>query len=443
MVQTKLIDIANLRIHPENPRFDIVSNQKEAIYTMIREQDKKLSNLAEDITSHGMNPLKLVGVVALKDGLYNVAEGNRRVTALKLLINPNQIPDKFKPLKKKFVELSKRFHLNPISQINCSVFDNESGSHRWVSLEHTGENDGVGVVPWSTLQQGRFTDRTSGKMNVELQIIEYLKRDTAFDSALKANLNEVKLTNLGRLIGDPAVRAMVGIEKKDGKITSVLSPNEIRKPLTKIIRDLLDTKFNVERIYNKKKRSDYIETFKKNERPISTATISKWEITSPNIPADSSKKSKKKSAPLSTDRKTLIPSSCVIVIGHNRINKIYRELKSLDVDEYENAVAVLHRVFIELSIDTYIESKKLSGVSKDNKLSKKIDSVTKHLEDNKFLTKHELKSIRMAGSNPNSLFSVNTFNAYVHNATVNPIPKDLKTSWDNLSGFVEKIWELI
>ena len=52
----KLIDLTLLNINIENPRFEMVGNQLEAIKTMIEDQDNKLVNLADDITKEGLNP---------------------------------------------------------------------------------------------------------------------------------------------------------------------------------------------------------------------------------------------------------------------------------------------------------------------------------------------------------------------------------------------------
>lgn len=63
----------------------------------------------------------------------------------------------------------------------------------------------------------------------------------------------------------------------------------------------------------------------------------------------------KKSIP--TQRKTLIPNNCIIRISNPKANKIYDELKKIDVRSFVNCAAVTLRVFLELSVDTFIEKK--------------------------------------------------------------------------------------
>ncbi|GAI24887.1 unnamed protein product, partial [marine sediment metagenome] len=63
----------------------------------------------------------------------------------------------------------------------------------------------------------------------------------------------------------------------------------------------------------------------------------------------------KKTAPSPKERKRLIPKSCVLKINNPKVDSIYRELQRIDV-KFKNAVAVTFRVFIELSLDCYIEA---------------------------------------------------------------------------------------
>lgn len=54
----------------------------------------------------------------------------------------------------------------------------------------------------------------------------------------------------------------------------------------------------------------------------------------------------KKSIP--TQRKTLIPNNCIIRISNPKANKIYDELKKIDVRSFVNCAAVTLRVFFRI-----------------------------------------------------------------------------------------------
>ncbi len=443
----KEIETDLLVINTENPRYELVGNQREAIILMIENQKDKLVRLAKDIVENGINPSDLIIVTAHEklDGKFNVLEGNRRITALKLLMNPNLIPEKYKNLLNRFRELSKKYFEKPISKIRCVVFDNENEALRWVKLKHTGENEGVGTVTWDAQQKARFEERFEGKSSYALQVIEFLRRSDRFDDKLKEKLGNLPISSLQRLISDPDVRKVIGLDIKNGKIISVCPPGEILKPLTKIVLDLLKDDFTVKEIYYKDDRANYIETFKQSDLPDKSKVIDNWELITPTPPKDSKsqKTQKKKSKSLSTTRNNIIPKSCIIHIGNPRINKLYRELKDLDLRFFVNAAAITLRVFFELSLDEYIEKKELDNLSSDTKLATKAQKVAEHLEKEGHLNKAQTKPVKTAISNPNSILSINTFNAYVHNKFFTPIPNDLKTTWDNIEPFMVKLWDVI
>lgn len=446
--EQKNIDLSLLSVNIENPRFEMVGSQREAISHMIDDQGQRLSKLAQDILDNGLNPSDLIIVTKHEksEGHYNVLEGNRRITALKLLANPDLIPDKHKSLLNTFKKLSERFYLNPISELPCVVFDDEQLANRWIKLKHTGANDGIGVVSWDAQQKARFEERVEGKSSYALQVIDFLGKQEIEDD-LKKNLNKLPSSSVQRLVTDPDFRNVVGLDIKDGKLYTKLPQEEVTKPLVKMAKDLLRDDFTVKEIYYKDDRLNYIETFKTNELPNKSTELSaNWELTTPNPPQKpkekpTNNKSKSKSSKLSTARNTIIPKSCILHINQTRINKIYRELKDLDLRDFCNCGAITFRVFIELSIDYYIEEKGITGTHKNDKLRKKVTVVTDYMDNNSILDKDKLKGIRNALGNNNHILSIDTFNAYVHNKHLNPTENDLKLAWDNIEHFVLKLWE--
>ena len=133
----------------------------------------------------------------------------------------------------------------------------------------------------------------------------------------------------------------------------------------------------------------------------------------------------------------------MVQIGQSRIAKIYRELKDLNLDYAENAAAVLFRVFIELSLDCYLEKYPVGRLTQNSKLKTKLSEIGKDLELKGLMTRHELKAVYTSSSMNDNIMSIDTFNAYVHNKLFQPDPKNLKKTWDNLEHFFIKLWELI
>jgi len=442
---TKMIPLTNLSVNIENPRFEMAGNQREAIYVMIDEQGEKLVTLAKDIVEIGLiNPSELTIVTPheKEEGNYNVLEGNRRVIALKVLSNPDVIDTNQKWFSKKIRKLSEEFQKRPITEIQCVVFSKQEDAYRWIKLKHTGENEGVGTVRWDAQQTARFNERVEGVSKIALQALDFLRNDDSTEEELKKKLKYVPSTSLERLLQDTAVQNALGISISNGRLQTNLEESEVAKGLRKIVKDLVGGTIKVKDIYTKEDRKEYIQTFHSSELPDKKNKLKiSWDLASPQ---QRHKTPSKKPSPLSTERHPIIPKDCVLKIKDNRINKIYSELKSLNSDHYVNAAAVLIRVFIELSVDAFIDKHKLPKVNENSELRQKVEAVANYFESQKnIMDKHQLKPIRVAVGNVNSILSIHTFNAYIHNRYFSPIANDLKTTWDNIQLFVVKIWENI
>jgi len=312
---------------------------------------------------------------------------------------------------------------------------------------HNGENQGVGIVTWGATERERYAARR-GKKSPQLQVLDLVKQHGNLSERAQNNINKIKITNLGRLINDLDVRAKLGIEVKQGEILTRYDDKEVLKGLTKIVEDLALERIKVGDIYNKEDRLKYIGKFQKRELPdTSKPRADLRELGTPAKENDKSQQSsvKRKSKPSSRIRKTLIPRGCILEITPTRINNIYFELKEVNVDSCPNATAVLFRVFIELSLDDFIDSRKLASegynVTANSKLKDKLHSVANYFKKNKLMTDSQLQPVRRAASGQDLLgSSLTTMNAYVHSRYVSPPPGDLKTAWDDLQPFIEKIW---
>jgi hypothetical protein len=474
------INIDKLLVNIKNPRFDPVTSQENAILEMAKDQKDKLYKLANHIFEHGLNPTDLTIVTPHpeKKGYHIVLEGNRRISAIKVINNPSLIKE-LPSLYNKFSNLNKESDFSNFKSIPCTVFDNMEEANKWIELKHTGQNAGIGTVTWNSTQVKRFQE-TRGKKPKVLQVFEYAKKMNNLDSIVLQHIEDISITNLERLISDPYVREFLGIDFEDGNLTTNYPREEVNKGLGKMISDLALKNINVNDIRKKEDRIKYIESFSENSiadkskvmgeiinlskegSPIKQETLFNIQEehepndllqgdVKENIPEDLLKGTKegkideKKvnrtvSKPLHTKRRSLIPTHVILKIDHPRINKIYYELKRLDLKDFENAASILLRVFIELSLDKY-SAEHLSNYHVHDNLNVKIKKVADFMESKKILDKFALKPVRLAVSSSDLLFSTNTLNSYVHNKDVTPKANDLKITWDNMEKFIKVLWD--
>jgi hypothetical protein len=444
MVKMQKIQLENLLVNSENYRFETFASQKEATDKMISDQDEKLFNLAEHILKNGLNPNDNIQVITSSHDKtkYIVLEGNRRVVALKLLTNPDLI-DQNTSLKRKFQKLHEDYRGRSLEEITCSVYDDPKDADIWIGMKHGYGVSGVGTDGWDPIQKHRFGEKTEGKTSIALQTIKLLQTSADVPDDIKNGLSDLKTTNLDRLLSDPDVRDFLGIEINNGLLQSGIEQREVVRGLTQIAKDLLDSQFNVKRIYTKDDRKDYITKFAQLFKPDMRKKAQKpWQFTSASVVTPA--KSKDKLKPNPKDRKTLIPSSCGIKIDNPRVNAIYHELRKLNVLKFTNAVAVLFRVFVELSIDCYIEKHKLATTPSASRsgtdFQQKVSQVASHLENKKLADGTICKGIRVSVKNKNDLLGLDTWHAYVHNNRFSPIANNLIITWDSMQDFMIILW---
>lgn len=119
-----------------------------------------------------------------------------------------------------------------------------------------------------------------------------------------------------------------------------------------------------------------------------------------------------------------------------RHKEIWEELQfHLILEQHPNAISVLLRVLIELSVKNYIEETKIPNIHGDDSLANKINKIADDMLKKSLIDKDYKKSLKKIEQAEN-LISVNTLNRYIHYYDLSPSPKHLKAIWDSLSAFV-------
>jgi len=443
MVTVKTLKLTNLQINTDNYRFDKVSSQKEAIDQMVNDQGTKLFNLAQHIIENGLNPNDKIQVTPLEENAtnYNVLEGNRRITSLKLLNNPDLI-EHDDSLKTKFKKLNNENKSNILEEVECTVYENPLDAEVWIGIKHGSGTTGIETIKWTPLQKLKYEERIGKKAKITLQVITKLETSTEVPEDIKSNLVNLDITNLDRLISDPDVRKFLGIEINNGIVESEIEEKEVIKGLIQITKDLLEEKINVNNIRNKDNRKQYIKDFPEESKPqVNKKASSPWQFNGVTASKIVTKKIRRKPNP--KNRKKLIPKTCVLKIKNPKVNSIYYELQDLNLDKFTNAIAISLRIFVELSLDLYIQHNKLTNVTIDSGLQHKVNEVSIHIEKNNPADKQICKGIRVETQNEDGLLGIKTLHAYIHNFTFLPSKTELITTWDRIEAFIVKIWENI
>ncbi|WP_197339868.1 ParB/Srx family N-terminal domain-containing protein [Ralstonia solanacearum] len=428
------VKLDKLEFDLENPRFEPVSNQIEALQAVVSNSPPKLVRLAEHIVEHGINPSERIILVANSGGRYAVVEGNRRLATLKLLAKPELLQTINIPsgAANTIRALARSFDRSVTDSLDAVVFDNKLEADTWIDLKHTGENGGAGTVGWDGLQTARHR-----KSDPAVKLLDYAQtQGLVTNSTLKER--PFPITSLRRLLGDPFVRQALGLDLRKGAVSATVPPSELNKGLRKIVNDLATGAITVTDIKTKENRAQYVEGFPKGSTvQTNKKSTEPWDISKPAQAAATDRpKGKKIVVQAEKPRDHLIGTSCRMNIREERLNKIYWELRrTLRLSQCPNAIAVLFRAFLELSVDFYLEANRLPLTNPrgyDLRLEEKALATIDHLETQGRLAKKAATLARTHLNDKHSVSNAATFHAFVHNRKALPAPATLLAMWGNV-----------
>ena len=175
------VSVASLLLDLKNPRLATEpKSQRAAIRALAKHQGSRLVALASDIVEHGLDPSELFIVVEIRKGQFKgrfrVIDGNRRLTALKVLENPNLVDgavsgSAFRALK----ELRKSYDPGVNEVVLCILVDSRAEAGHWIELKHTGYQE-AGPLRWRPDEGQRFRAASRGELPpAETQALNFLQ----------------------------------------------------------------------------------------------------------------------------------------------------------------------------------------------------------------------------------------------------------------------------
>ena len=466
LMKRENITIDLLLLSDGNPRLEPSLGEDEAIINMVKDQKEKLFILASDIVEFGFSPLDTIGVYPSESylGYYEVGEGNRRIAALKLLINPDRIAQLNQNLYIKFKELSKSYSIP--KSIEVVIFENEGEMRHWMEVRHMGELDGKGLSKWNSVQKMRFQKAQTG----ENTLLDFWNWMIDKNILSKTEVFSVTKTNWQRILREkyyPFLKILYNgkyvVKDEDIAIFSErinAIQNKLSGKTVAIVydQDRIETFFNqisielygmpyqeiVEREQQQltintiiNKLSDGIkEKNQSHEQSSQDDKIDKKSITTEKIsPTDTHEEKTSKNIigrDIFSNNISIIPSGYNIRSSNMRLNKIIKELKSLDPDIYSNACGTLLRLLFELSAKVFLE--KITGIDQtETDFQAAIKSAANKLKELNRLTKDQHSSIT---HDIDALRKI--FNGYMHNTDGYPSGIALKNIFKAHRCFIEE-----
>lgn len=363
----------DLLLNRENPRHEPKRNQQEIIDYLLA--DEQVDNLARHISENGLNPLEIVAVFPDDEGNWIVAEGNRRICALQLLLDPDKAPPE---RRNRFARLAK--NRRAPETILVAKFDLYEEARPWLDVLHDGGQDGIGRRTWGAEQKARNT-RKKSRHTLTLRLVDYAIEKGLLNKEGKADLD---LTTMTRYLENPRVRQSMGIKTTptDPDVRITLPEDLFSQILVRFMDDA-----QAGRIHSRSKSPDWRDYANLIEREYDTPAKSGDEHALGQGDASaqpSAAPAPVKRASLRRTRDDRIQPSEAIILELNRLNSaklisIYRSLTTLSLIEHPALLTAGAWIFIEsltalhgrnpgISFESYIQGQMNSwGMTKDQK----------------------------------------------------------------------------
>ncbi len=476
-----LRSVDNLKLWHDNPRLD-PSNKlvtlRDYVDELIADQndEQKFIDLMKSIATRGFLSFDPIVVWQSEDQSFVVAEGNRRVMALKLLRSPDKAP---LSIRKTVVSLSRIVDRDSIEKVRVCVAPSYEDCRWYILQRHSPAASDQ--IRWQRLQQQRFIisvfdsvsqdieetiNLTGFKRAAIIDALRYVKiRDIATHQGVTKYLtleereevysHRINMTVLERWFGNSQVRAAWHIEFDESGVIINADTDSFHAAYAQFLRLMLnknnslgflvntrtiDSKF--QEIFDHLPKVQSIDEVKpnntetlptQNQLPNSYQGKSEQKNDSDVKPETTSKASLKGNP----KRRQLTDKYYKITHSNYKIKALFEELQGLPVYKYPNVSAASIRIFLELSIDEYISTNdlKVEMARREKKgyheitLSQKLTNLRGEFIDDRDAN----KVIDQLLNNSND-HSLNTLNEYIHGNKVHKVePQFLNRFWDMLS----------
>lgn len=467
--------VTNIYLDPLNPRIpptDFELDERTLIADLVYHDN--VAELARSIATNGYFPTE--SLIVIKESSKTVViEGNRRVAALKLLINPEAGPE---DQIVKFRAISNRIDINAIKRVKVIIAPSREAAAPILMSKHTQPQ----IAAWKPVMKASFyyrllkngisIDDLSNEYGVSIKDIKrhvrlYKMYQIACNLGLPdeiaqivQNPREFNATTLERIWVHNIGLDFLGISfDENDNVIGKIHEDEFKKGYKKIVIDVANEKINSRTIQRTEDIKKYFNSFSEKEKPdqskqgkFTTKSILGLSEDDKISTATQKKTSRRRIKPKPIG---LIPSAISCDVNNQRINNVFDELKTLPVAKYPNATAVLFRSLLEMSLCHYLEARgEIKAIkeekakrAKNDKYLKKdwqptLNDMLGHLVSPKckiIMNPNIIKVINKFLSEKDELLSHDSLNYFVHNQFYSPNEETLRRFWMQLEGLFQII----
>ena len=446
-IERKSIAIKDLHLWDENARFPdkyFNSDQKDLIQFFLNKSDFKIKQLIEEIVKDFDLPQLEKLVVWNDDSKYVVLEGNRRLTAYKILSNPALVSEE--KLNKYLTEQKSILRIDDSFQIECLVADNKNEGLRYIDRKHANNNN---EVNWQEPERSTYKVRRGSENQTEfIKIgIARIVRDLDLPEEMKDQiLGKGYVTTFFRLVTTVPARAEFGFEVDENGDLIVKDKN-FREKLKVIIYQVLRKKdFDNNDVDSRSlNKTDKIETYIKSVKPDDAKKVdaeikrnTAEDIFGTKTVTISPGGKKPVTLPRSRPQPTGLFTSVDIPfrIGSANLRILYDELRDIEVAKFPNATHDLLRSFLECSLIVFFKKhKEYSAIQKSGKHNPTLGEMLSHIINGKcksITDQNLIDTIKQVKTDYDKPYSLERLHMINHNENWVSTEREVRSAWAKL-----------
>jgi len=434
-METKTIPLDDLYVNKANDRHGELASEDTAIEWLLKHKTTHMRNLAKDVVRVGQ--IYEPPLVAKDGNRYTVYDGNRRTTVLKLLHRPDRCPTK--QWYEFFMELRRKFPGQLPKGIVCQLENDRERLDDILYRRHTGQQSGIGQSQWDAEAKSNFQRRTgkATRLNVGEEIENLLKSED-----LLGREDRLPRSNLNRLLSAEPFRNRTGIAVENNNLKITHDRDVVLSALIRIATDLRNKTVTLEDIWDNDSKRRYLDSLGlEGVLPTPEHALPTPEpiFNGATYSARRENVTRGTKSVHAEIRKTLIRQIEYSIPSTHENRKaldIWNELQHrLTLGQHDNAISVLFRVLLELSIECYMDRQSVQSIGKGSPLADKFSRVREHMLSRSLIDK-KYRDHLSKFEDCEVIFSANTLNAYVHSSNFFPSENHLKSLWDILEKFI-------
>lgn len=485
------VSIFDLQLDPFNPRIRHGVDQNDCIERISSERESFLK-LMRDIATNGLSPQHIL-LSKSSEGKLIVRDGNRRITALKLLNSPDSaLPDE--ALRNLVARIAGAATTQIVNKLSCLVCDDEATIVDYLRRLHTGQNGGIGQVDWDALLIALFNAHAGipDQNRRAAQLILWMEEHG------KHVGNDFPVTTLTRLLSVETL-IILGFSVEADQLVPSLPKDKAYALAARVIDDIATGVINVTRgggagsVFSPDAAMDYVRGVREELAPSAAATSSADSAASNSeqgastgsvSPSGSSGQATGEGAGVNDDcnspggatydgqsaddgaqsapaqpassatgsgatvkpgwdrpclfgRRKNSRADLPIPADRRKALTIVSELRVLNPFDTPMAVTMLLRALIELSDKEFRKTTQLRDLGA---LHKNIGSSADRMLSDGLLTSAEHHIVLSYSRSEESFNHVRAIQKYIHDDIYHPNGQSLNTIWDSIGCFVKACW---